>query len=102
MLHLIDLNQLQLDNTAEIYRALSHPLRLAIMDFIDKNEATSVNNIYSSLALEQSITSQHLRILRLSNLVLTQREGKNIIYSLNYPQLKLLSTINENYFVGKK
>lgn len=102
MSHTIDLNQLQLDNTAEIYRALSHPLRLAIMDFIDKNESTSVNNIYSSLALEQSITSQHLRILRLANLVTTNRDGKHIMYSLNYPQLKLLSTANKAYLTGKK
>ena len=43
--------------------------------------------IYNTLKLEQSITSQHLRILRLAGLVETEREGKFIYYRVNYGKI---------------
>lgn len=76
--------QAKLDRAAEIMRALAHPLRLTIMDFIDKNKVINVNKIYNTLNLEQSITSQHLKILRQAGLVHTRRDGKFIFYSINY------------------
>ena len=51
---------------------------MKIMGFIDKNKNVHVNKIYNTLGLEQSITSQHLRILRNADLVKTKREGKFI------------------------
>jgi len=82
----------QIDNTtveiaASILRAISHPTRLRIIAFIDENKKINVNKIYGSLKLEQSITSQHLRILRDNEIVKTSREGKFIIYSLNYNKI---------------
>lgn len=78
------INEDKLDNVNNVLRALSHPLRLKIIDYIDKNKSVNVNRIYSELNLEQSITSQHLRILRMVNLVLTHREGKQVFYTVNY------------------
>jgi ArsR family transcriptional regulator len=83
---LIDEEKLSAAN--EVIRSVSHPLRLRIIDFIDKNKVINVNKIYNTLGLEQSITSQHLRILRLSNLVNTKREGKQIFYSINYDNME--------------
>ena len=88
-------NQENLSHTAELLRALAHPLRLKIIKFIDKNEVINVNKIYNTLKLEQSITSQHLRILRNVDLVSTKREGKFIFYTLNYDRLEeVMSTID--------
>lgn len=70
--------------SCELMRALAHPLRLKILEFIDNNERTNVNKIYHSLKLEQSITSQHLRILRLAGVVDADRDGKFIHYKINY------------------
>ena len=81
-----------LEVSAEILRALAHPLRMTILEFIDRNDMINVNRIYSSLNLEQSITSQHLRILRQAGLVETERRGKFIHYRLSYD--KLSSTID--------
>jgi len=77
----------RLQVSAEILRALAHPLRLQIMEFIDQNDEINVNKIYNTLNLEQSITSQHLRILRLADLVETKRDGKFIYYSINYDKV---------------
>lgn len=83
-------NEDELQQAAELLRALSHPLRLKILEFIDKNNAVNVNKIHSSLKLEQSITSQHLRILRMADIVETKRDGKFIFYAINYERLEVV------------
>ncbi|MEM1326763.1 MAG: metalloregulator ArsR/SmtB family transcription factor [Bacteroidota bacterium] len=85
------IHQEKLETSSAILRALAHPLRMKIIEFIDQNEEVNVNKIYSTLHLEQSITSQHLRILRQSNLVETQRMGKYVFYSLNYERIQQAS-----------
>ena len=77
----------KLQVSSNILRALAHPLRMKILEFIDQNDQINVNKIYNTLKLEQSITSQHLRILRLAGLVQTRRDGKFIHYSLDYDKL---------------
>jgi len=74
----------ELEESSEILRALAHPLRMKILEFIDSHDSINVNKIYNTLKLEQSITSQHLRILRNAGLVNTEREGKFIHYHINY------------------
>ena len=85
---MIDKNSLEI--ATETLRAITHPLRLSILAFIDKNRMVQVNQIYNTLKLEQSITSQHLRILRKADIVTTQREGKYVKYSVNYSKISLL------------
>jgi ArsR family transcriptional regulator len=82
------LNADKLEVASELMRALAHPLRLKIVEFLDTNKNINVNKIYNTLKLEQSITSQHLRILRTSGLVLTEKEGKYIHYHVNYEKIK--------------
>jgi DNA-binding transcriptional ArsR family regulator len=81
------INNERLQVSSDILRALAHPLRMKILEFIDKNKTINVNKIYNTLKLEQSITSQHLKILRSSGLVHTHREGKFIHYTVDYPKL---------------
>ena len=41
-----------------------------------------MTNLYTKLRLDQSVTSSHLKILRDANIVQSEREGKEIIYTL--------------------
>ena len=82
------INHEKLADSSEILRALAHPLRMRILEFIDQNDTINVNKIYNTLKLEQSITSQHLRILRLAGIVITNREGKFIHYSIDYGKIQ--------------
>lgn len=77
----------KLEMSSKILRALAHPLRMRILAFIDKHGSINVNKIYNTLQLEQSITSQHLRILRSAGLVITERDGKYIMYAIVYEKL---------------
>lgn len=87
----MEINHEKLETSSAMLRALAHPLRLQILEFIDKNEGINVNKIYNSLDLEQSITSQHLRILRLADLVKTEREGKFVHYTIDYDRIEKMN-----------
>ena len=78
---------------ALVYRAINHPLRQTIMHLLHKNGKMTVTQIYSELQLEQSVTSQHLAILRNKDLLVTQRNGKFVHYSINYERLDFIHRV---------
>lgn len=80
----VTLNPERVNKAWAIAHALAHPLRLRILDYIHGEKTTNVNKIYTALKIEQSITSQHLRILRDAGIVDFERDGKYVHYSLNY------------------
>ena len=80
----VTFNNERLQVSADILRALAHPLRLKILAFIDKNNTINVNKIYNTLELEQSITSQHLRIMRNAGILHAEKDGKFVHYSIDY------------------
>ncbi|HPG05992.1 MAG: helix-turn-helix transcriptional regulator [Saprospiraceae bacterium] len=90
----------KLQVSTEIMRALAHPLRLRILEFIDRNGKINVNKIYNTLNLEQSITSQHLKVLRLAGVVKQQKQGKYVLYSIEYDLVERASRA-VNHFLGK-
>ena len=91
----------KLEVSSELLRALAHPLRLKILAFIDSQKTINVNQIYTSLSLEQSIVSQHLRVLRQADLVKTERDGKFIHYSVDYARIEKAVRAIRN-FLGEK
>lgn len=98
----IKFNQEKLDYSVELMKALAHPLRLQILEFIDSQGTINVNKIYNTLKIEQSITSQHLRILRLAGVVNAIREGKFIRYHINYDVINRASFAVNRYLEGVK
>ncbi|MEM6396099.1 MAG: metalloregulator ArsR/SmtB family transcription factor [Bacteroidota bacterium] len=88
----MQIDKKELEFSALLLRAIAHPLRMRILSFIDKNGSINVNKIYTSLGLEQSITSQHLRILRNAGLVFTERDGKFVKYSIAYDRIEAAGT----------
>lgn len=90
----------KLNYSSELMRALAHPLRMKILEYIDGSGKTQVNKIYNNLGIEQSITSQHLKILRLAGVVNAQKEGKFIHYTINYDIVaRAVKAVNN--FLGK-
>lgn len=79
----VQLNTDLLTVSSAIMRALAHPLRLRIIRLLQQRQPACVQTIYHELHIEQSVASQHLRILRDADLVHTQRQGKFVEYTLN-------------------
>lgn|SRR5690242_16081299 len=67
---------------AEFFKALAHPLRIAILDSLRQGERT-VNELCTALRVEQSSLSQQLAVLRNRDIVAGRKEGLNVYYSVN-------------------
>jgi DNA-binding transcriptional ArsR family regulator len=81
---------------AGVLRALNHKLRQQMLMQIHRKERISVTELYVKLRLEQSVASQHLAILRQAGFVTTERDGKQIFYSVDYERLKAVQTLAGN------
>lgn len=81
------LNDLHVVKAGRILRAVNHKLRLKLIDFVASNGPVNVQTIYKKLRIEQSVASAHLGILRMANIVIGTRKGKQIFYSVNYSRL---------------
>jgi ArsR family transcriptional regulator len=82
------INNNKLQGAANTIRAVNHELRQQLLEYISQHEPVMVSKIYHTLGIEQSVCSQHLKILRDAEFVNAKREGKKVLYSVNYERLK--------------
>ncbi len=91
----IALDYAELRKAVLVLRAINHKLRQQIVDLLEQGEKLTVTDIYIKLRLEQSVASQHLAILRRSGVVVTDRQGKFIYYTLDKERLTQISRLVE-------
>lgn len=85
-----------MDKRVKILKALSHPLRLNIIKLLIANNSLCVCKIQEEFDISQSNLSQHLKILKDSNLLEAEKNGGWIYYSLkNKKIIELLDLLNE-------
>jgi DNA-binding transcriptional ArsR family regulator len=72
----------QLDELAEIFRLLGDPSRLSVL-IECRRGPTPVGKIAESTGLSPSLVSHHLRLLRATRIVRAERQGRNVLYSLD-------------------
>lgn len=66
---------------SEVFAALASPVRVAIIDHLDRQEAC-VHDLVRLMGLPQPQVSQHLRVLRAADLVVGTRRGREVAYAL--------------------
>ena len=69
---------------ADFFKALSHPLRIRILELLSEGDK-NVNELQSLIGSEGSTVSQQLTILRSKNIVYGQKAGNRVMYSLRDP-----------------
>lgn len=91
----LDINVDKLDQAASKLRAISHPMRIAIIDLLSEGKQLSVTEIYEALDIEQATASHHLNILKNKGVLDSKREGKKIFYTLkNITLTEIIECIN--------
>jgi len=70
-------------HSAELFKALSDPIRLRLVYLLTRREELCVCHFTEVLGLPQSTISRHLSHLRHLDLVGTRREGKWVYYHLS-------------------
>ena len=81
---------------AEIFQALGHPTRLALLESLQDGERT-VSDLLARLGMEQGTVSQHLAILRSRRLVANRKQGNRVYYSLRDPILRDVLALMRRY-----
>ncbi len=66
---------------ADFLKSLAHPIRLEIIEYLKKKEA-SVGAMVKELGVEQSGLSKHLAILRQAGILASRQEKVTVFYSV--------------------
>jgi DNA-binding transcriptional ArsR family regulator len=85
----------------DTFQALSDPTRRRILQLLKKN-SLPVNDIAVNFNISLPSLSHHLSILKNADLVSTQRNGQQIIYSLNLSVFEEMAEEIYNFFNHKK
>ncbi|MFZ5972492.1 MAG: ArsR/SmtB family transcription factor [Bacteroidota bacterium] len=68
---------------AALAKALAHPARIAILQFLSKQETCVCGDIVDELPLSQSTVSQHLNELKKAGLIKGEIEGPSVCYCID-------------------
>ncbi|MGI5242006.1 metalloregulator ArsR/SmtB family transcription factor [Dactylosporangium sp. CA-139066] len=78
------------ERISALFRALAAPLRLAIVELLIAHHQLHVHEIVEATGAPQTLTSQHLRVLRAAQLVDRIQDGRSVIYRLVDPEIAAL------------
>ena len=76
--------QLLFEKQAEIAKAIAHPLRIAVVNFLKDGEQC-VCDIAQHVGSERSNVSRHLSVMSNAGLLEYRKEGLKVIYRLKTP-----------------
>lgn len=86
---------------ALLTKALGHPARVAILQFLIKTKACVCGDIVDELPLSQSTVSQHLKELKKAGLIKGDIEGPSVCYCIDEKvwnkAKKLIGELFESY-----
>ena len=81
---------------ADIFQALAHPTRIAILEFLGKGEL-SAGELIEKLGMEQANVSQHLAVLRAKRIVANRKAGNQVFYSVRGPIIPKVLELMKSY-----
>lgn len=73
------------NEVAMLAKAIAHPARVAIIEYLLKVNACICNDIVNELPLAQPTISQHLKELKNAGIIKGNIEGNAICYCINEP-----------------
>ncbi len=71
------------NNLAITLKALAHPARIAILQYIIKQNTCICNDLVEQLGLAQATVSQHLKELKSIGIIKGNIEGTSVCYCIN-------------------
>ena len=85
---------------SEIFQALAHPTRIAIVETLRDGEL-SAGKLIEKLGVEQANASQHLAILRAKQVLVNRKVGNQVFYSIRDQALIEVLEILRRYFFSQ-
>ncbi|MDF4221028.1 metalloregulator ArsR/SmtB family transcription factor [Maribacter sp. M208] len=87
---------------AIMFKVLSNPARIAILQYISQQNACICNDIVDEIGLAQPTISQHLKELKSIDLIRGEIEGKKVCYCINLKQWTAVQTLLNSFFETTK
>ncbi len=87
-----------LQKSAQLFRALGHPARLAILKHLSEIKICMTGNISDELPLSRTTVNQHLKELREAGLIKGTTSGAKTNYCLNTEMIKVLKNVFGDFF----
>ena len=82
---------------AEIFQALAHPTRIAVVEALRDGEM-SAGALLAHVSVEPANLSQHLAVLRSKQVVVSRKAGNQVYYTLRDPVLIDVLDLLKRYF----
>lgn len=93
-----DLFSKEQNEIAAMAKALAHPARIAILQYLVKKNACVCGDIVEELGLAQATTSQHLKELKTAGLIQGNIEGASVCYCIDPKAWKQYGKLFAGFF----
>ncbi|MFD2726131.1 ArsR/SmtB family transcription factor [Hyunsoonleella rubra] len=98
----LDIYSEEINQMAMVAKVFAHPARIAILQYISKQESCICNDIVDEIGLSQPTISQHLQVINKAGLLKGNFEGKSICYCINIDQLQEFQKQLNTFFESTK
>ncbi|MDP2890889.1 MAG: metalloregulator ArsR/SmtB family transcription factor [Bacteroidota bacterium] len=82
-----------LQKKANLFKALAHPARLQILQFLSETKTCISGDISEELPLSRTTVNQHLKELKDAGLICGHFEGVKMNYCLDYQKVDEMKTL---------
>lgn len=83
-------------------KAIGHPARVAILEYLLQNNSCICNDLVEVLPLSQSTISQHLKELKESGIIKGEIEGPKVCYCIDQGVWEEVTTMLNSLFSSYK
>lgn len=83
---------------AKVAKVLAHPARIAILEYISRQESCICTDLVDEIGLAQPTISQHLNEIKKIGLLKGTFEGKNLCYCINIEKWEELQYLFNSFF----
>lgn len=85
IMHQKDAEKLQ--SVADMMKAIAHPLRIRIIELLEKYGKLNVGELMELLGENQAVVSHHLIRMKDRDVLICEKDGKKRVYKLGDPQI---------------
>jgi ArsR family transcriptional regulator, arsenate/arsenite/antimonite-responsive transcriptional repressor len=86
-----------LRDAAQLFKALAHPARLAILKHLAETEVCISGDISVELPLSRTTVNQHLTVLKNEQLIKGNISGTRVNYCLNVDKIKQVKPLLDHF-----
>ena len=90
----------KLQQVAKTLKTIAHPVKLEILELLDKEEPLDVTTIWNRLEAEceLSMLSHHLTKMKDNGILTSEKQGKRMLYSITHRYILKIFDCMENAF----